>query len=223
MKTEQKWKTVFGHKNYECCKEGQIRNKKTKRLIKQFPILTGYYQVIFCENNKRTKEYVHRVIAYTWIRKPYKNEEINHLDHNKANNSVDNLVWTTHQNNARHTIGRHYSPSDLEEAIRLLKTGMPLNKVLANMPSLTHCLSDKSTYDSGNRVSIKRQRITDTELLVIAQMLKNKCSILSISRALGRSFYGAYYVIKTMQSLINREAKTTYERRLKLAYRRVIV
>lgn len=45
------------------------------------------------KNIKQIKYYTHRLIAETFIENPNNYKEIDHLDRNKFNNSVDNLRW----------------------------------------------------------------------------------------------------------------------------------
>lgn len=44
---------------------------------------------------------VHRLVAETWINKPNDKNEVNHIDHNKENNSADNLEWVTREENMK--------------------------------------------------------------------------------------------------------------------------
>lgn len=54
------------------------------------------------DNGKRKGMYVHQIVALTYLPNPNNKPYVNHLDHNKANNSVENLQWCTHLENIRH-------------------------------------------------------------------------------------------------------------------------
>jgi len=54
------------------------------------------------DNGKRKGLYAHQAVALTYIPNPDNKPHVNHLDHNKANNSIENLVWCTHLENIRH-------------------------------------------------------------------------------------------------------------------------
>ena len=50
---------------------------------------------------RRTTDFVHRVVAETFIEKPegYGKVEVDHLNHNRQDNRVENLRWVTHEEN----------------------------------------------------------------------------------------------------------------------------
>lgn len=56
------WKTINGFDNYEVSDTGLIRNKKTKRVIKQF-IKNGYCIVSLRNNKKSFQRTVHVFVA----------------------------------------------------------------------------------------------------------------------------------------------------------------
>lgn len=47
-------------------------------------------------------EYVHRLVASSFLYRPSDEFEVNHKDENKQNNNVSNLEWVTHQQNCDH-------------------------------------------------------------------------------------------------------------------------
>ena len=52
---------------------------------------------------KQIKYYTHRLIAETLIPNPQNLTEVNHIDEDKLNNSVDNLEWISHKDNFYYT------------------------------------------------------------------------------------------------------------------------
>ena len=59
------------------------------RAIKEYLVGSGYKNIKWGRNKS---EYTHRLIAeYKLGRKLRKNEEINHIDRNKSNNSLENI------------------------------------------------------------------------------------------------------------------------------------
>ena len=57
------------------------------------------YQMV---NASRPPQYVHRLVAETWIDNPNHYRDVNHIDGDKDNNRVENLEWVTHDQNLRH-------------------------------------------------------------------------------------------------------------------------
>ena len=56
---------------------------------------------VYIRTAKRNYQ-VHRLVASYFIRKPRKNEEVNHKDGDKTNNNVSNLEWVSHKHNILH-------------------------------------------------------------------------------------------------------------------------
>lgn len=62
----------------------------------------GYLSVEFIKDGKRKRFKVHRLVAMEFIPNPLNRTEINHIDGNKSNNSVENLEWSTRSDNLKH-------------------------------------------------------------------------------------------------------------------------
>ena len=62
----------------------------------------GYQMVSAGSGSSTNKQYVHRMLAETWIDNPNHYEQVNHIDGNKDNNSVENLEWVSPSENIRH-------------------------------------------------------------------------------------------------------------------------
>lgn len=81
----------------------QDKNGKNKvvheKYITQHDNGRGYLFVSLWKDNKTKKEYVHRLVAITFIPNPEKLPQVNHIDEDKQNNYVDNLEWCTCQYN----------------------------------------------------------------------------------------------------------------------------
>jgi hypothetical protein len=69
---------------------------------------TGYYRVPLSKTRGKVKDlkyfYIHRLVAMAFIPNPESKPCVNHIDHNRANNSLDNLEWVTHKENIAHCI-----------------------------------------------------------------------------------------------------------------------
>lgn len=106
---DEVWKDIAGFEGfYQCSSYGRIRSvdhpdRRTKaRILKQGISDKGYSLIGFWMNKKVNTKRVHRVIAMTFIPNPKNFKEVNHIDGNKLNNSVDNLEWTTRSENVKH-------------------------------------------------------------------------------------------------------------------------
>ncbi len=69
----------------------------------KFKVLEGAlnngYRAIWVtrKDGKRTARYVHKMVAETFLKNPKNKKYVVHLDHDKLNNSVENLQWADHE------------------------------------------------------------------------------------------------------------------------------
>ena len=88
MEDTEIWKSIQEYENYEVSIFGNVRNKKTGRILKQ-AITSGYYCVGL--SSIKTKTYsVHRLVAKSFIPNLENKEQINHKDKNRLNNNINN-------------------------------------------------------------------------------------------------------------------------------------
>ena len=108
------WKDIEEFPNYEIFNFAQIRNKTTKYILKNSIGHRGYYVVILKKDGKAYLKTVHRLLAIAFIPNPDNKTEINHIDGNKFNYSIENLEWVTPQENNLHArrTGLHLSDGD---------------------------------------------------------------------------------------------------------------
>ena len=99
--SEEVWKKIEKFSNYEISNFGNLRNKTTNKFRKP-TIKSGY----LCTNIKNDKGEcksmkIHRLVAMSFIPNIENKYSVNHKDHNKLNNKLDNLEWATatEQNN----------------------------------------------------------------------------------------------------------------------------
>lgn len=72
------------------------------RVLKQIPQRNGYMKVRFSVDNKKFYLFTHRIVATCFIPNPLGLPEVNHIDCDKANNSVSNLEWCSHEYNIQY-------------------------------------------------------------------------------------------------------------------------
>ena len=121
--------TITEFPGYEINKLGQVRSKKTNKILSQSISTKGYYQINIAHKCRRT----HRLLAETFIPNPDNLETVNHKDGNKLNNDLPNLEWMSRADNVKHS------------RIELGITPIPYSK--SNNPN--HLLG--RTGDSSNR------------------------------------------------------------------------
>ncbi|MDR0322726.1 MAG: HNH endonuclease [Treponema sp.] len=77
---------------------GIVRTKEGEILQ---PIVVNGYPTVNCPpDSKYRTEQVHRLVAFTWLRNGYQKDKkmvVHHIDYNKTNNRVDNLLWLTEE------------------------------------------------------------------------------------------------------------------------------
>lgn len=98
---------LFGDK-YSVSSFGRVRNNDNGKILPVYEQNSGYLIVHLSprgnSKNGTKNRLVHRIVAMTFLADSYteKNNEVNHIDGNKHNNSVENLEWCTRTHNAQH-------------------------------------------------------------------------------------------------------------------------
>ena len=92
------WKTIDQRPNYEVNTKGQVRNKKTGRILKVSRRKDGYCQVML--GRKTVPLYIHRLVAEAFIPNPKKMSQVDHKNGDKSDNKLENLRWSNASLNA---------------------------------------------------------------------------------------------------------------------------
>ena len=107
----EKWKYI--NKEYLISNLGNVKSIKSpngKPSIKQYERIlkhkigkTGYHSVYV-----GSWKFVHRLVAEAYITNTHNKLFVDHIDHNKSNNNIDNLRWVTMEENnkQRYDCGR---------------------------------------------------------------------------------------------------------------------
>lgn len=96
------WKNIKNFSNYEISTFGNLRNKITNKHLNPTN-RSGYLGVTIQNDDKNRKSMkIHRLVALTFLPNPENKYTVNHIDHNKSNNNIDNLEWATTTEQNRH-------------------------------------------------------------------------------------------------------------------------
>ena len=99
------WKSVPGYSRlYEISSIGRIRYRKSGRLRKLQLNRKGYPFLILYDHGRFTGHEVHRLVLLAFVGACPKNKEASHIDGNRANSNLSNLLWETHMENMKRAI-----------------------------------------------------------------------------------------------------------------------
>ena len=89
---------------YKVSRVGDITSYKRKQpiVMKTFISPTGYLHLELKKDNVKKNYRVHRLVTQTYIDNPENKPQVNHIDGNKLNNSIENLEWCTSSENNKH-------------------------------------------------------------------------------------------------------------------------
>jgi len=103
------WKQIPDFSNYEISSYGNIRNKSSRKHLSQGTLRGGYIRSkLKNDDNKYKSLTIHRIVAMTFIPNLENKSTVNHINHNKLDNRVENLEWasTTEQNRHKRKVPR---------------------------------------------------------------------------------------------------------------------
>ena len=112
------------------------------------------YQMVSAGSDHSPSRYVHRLVAETWMPNPNHYKEVNHINGDKDDNSVENLEWTTRSENLRHahrTGLKKHTGGPKGTPIRIVETGETFEslrecarRIGVSQPAISNCLAGRS-------------------------------------------------------------------------------
>ena len=104
------WKDIKGYEgSYQISNRGLVKSlnfnhTNKEKILKDKINRKGYrYVTLYC-NSKAKYMSIHRLVAEAFILNPNNMPQVNHIDGNKGNNTVENLEWCTEKENVQHAI-----------------------------------------------------------------------------------------------------------------------
>lgn len=110
--SEEAWRDIRGYEGfYQVSDKGLIRsldryiNNNGAQVFREGQMITGanngsgYLQCHLHKYGVRETVFVHKIVAQEFIENPRELSEVNHIDHDKNNNSAKNLEWCTREEN----------------------------------------------------------------------------------------------------------------------------
>lgn len=99
------WKDIKGYAGYQISNQGRMWSYKRNKYLSPWKNNKGYMAInIIANNGKRKCELIHRLVALHFIDNPEGKPEVNHINHIRDDNRVENLEWVSKSEN--NTLGR---------------------------------------------------------------------------------------------------------------------
>ena len=89
MNVEQ-WTRIDNYDNYELSNFGNIRNRKTMKMLKPGICGQGHMKVSLYKNGKGKTHGVHVLVAKGFVDNPHNKKIVGHIDKNPTNNHFEN-------------------------------------------------------------------------------------------------------------------------------------
>lgn len=131
---EEKWETVKGFPNYMLSTEGRVMSKRTGKLLKPgYDKRDNNYIYSLSKNGKGWTFRLYRLVATHFIPNPENKPQINHINGDRMDSSLENLEWCNNSENMLHAFrtglrtNLKLSPTQAEE-IRKLHTSDKISK-----------------------------------------------------------------------------------------------
>lgn len=106
MKQTEYWLECLYYPDYEVSNLGNVRRKRDKKILKQYPQRNGYVYVWVSRGHGNMSVPIHRLVCIAFHgEQGYINGLfVDHINTNRADNRADNLHWVTQMENMHNPI-----------------------------------------------------------------------------------------------------------------------
>lgn len=157
------WKRIENFSKYEISSFGNIRNKLTT-IIRKPSIKSGYYYICIISDDSMYKSMsIHRIVAINFIENLENKETVNHKDHNKLNNNINNLEWATTTEQNQHKRKCKKEIQELVSSRSVWRVDKDSNKKIEKYETIKlaakyifdNKLTNIKEFDNGNNIKTK--------------------------------------------------------------------
>ena len=115
--------------HYKASSDGRIWSVRKQQFMKPLNHPGGYHRVNLWENQKKSQEYIHRLVAMAFIPNPNGLPEVNHKDECKTNNAASNLEWCNASYNMAYGTGTSRRAKSKGIGVTNLDTGVTYGSI----------------------------------------------------------------------------------------------
>lgn len=103
--------SVLGFSQYNVTKQGSITNVCSGQTLKPFVDRHGYENYsLWGDDGARKTVRCHQLVAKMFVPNPGQHVQVDHIDGNKRNNTVENLNWVSNLENAHRAMANGLMP-----------------------------------------------------------------------------------------------------------------
>ena len=133
---------------YAVTEDGQVWSYKSKKFLKPYKAYNGYLRVGLFKDGDRKNKRVHRLVMETYCPTEGMDDlDVDHIDFNIENNSLNNLRWLSKMENC----GRHKDNGSGYKKVRCIETGITYSSIREASEQTGVCQSSISRCCNGKR------------------------------------------------------------------------